>query len=275
MKKEEVNAISTQWVAQASKDVREKIKSFAESCSIEPLAMHAYFDLTRDELSEVLNGTKTPSLELFSKIMVLTNNTIAVVPIEDVEEDAQAPQYERDGSFFHRRDDSRLNKPTPRHTFGCCDDEPYGSSKPNRIPFGSNNHPLPNFRHIPPPPPPHHFMRNIPIGDGCAKMNHGSNDEHTSKDVDYCKPFRTMPRSKLVDIIYKKHWDSEINLLNSTFNDLVEFLGKKNEGIIKNKKIEKAENGNLELMKFVDSLKQLTKNNPQIKEMVKSLVNDF
>lgn len=275
MKKEEVNAISTQWVVQASKDVREKIKSFAESCNIEPLAMHSYFDLTRDELSEVLNGVKTPSLELFSKIMVLTNNTIAIVPIEDVEDETQTPQYERDEPFSHRRENSQLNRPTPRHTFGCYNDEPSRFSNPNRISFDSNNRPLPNFRHIPPPPPPRRFMRNIPVGDGCPKMNNINNDSHASNEVDYCKPFRTMSRAKLVDIIYKKHWDSEINLLESTFNDLVEFLGKKNEGIIKNQKIENAENGNPELMKFVDSLKQLVKNNPQVKEMVKNLINDF
>lgn len=253
MKKQEVNAISAQWVAQASKDVRDKIKSFAESCGIEPLAMHSYFDLTKDELYEILNEEKVPSLELFSKIMVLTDNTIMIVPINEAEnETSPFPHSEK------KHEDVA--------------DSPYSAMRSDFPP--TRGHHMPNFRHMP-PPPPMPFMRRIPVGDG--NMRHTPNEwsSHSSDGVDYCEPFRNMTRSRLIDIICKKHWDSEIDLVSSTFEDLVKFLGKKNEGIIKNRKVEKAESGNPELMKFVDSLKQLTKNNPQVKELVKGLVMDL
>ena len=83
-----------------------------------------------------------------------------------------------------------------------------------------------------------------------------------------------MPRERLVNIIVKKLWDTEIDIEGASDEELVEFLNKKDKRIREMKEIEKAEN-NPEFMRFVNGLKTLVENDPKVKDVVEKLVRRF
>ena len=83
-----------------------------------------------------------------------------------------------------------------------------------------------------------------------------------------------MPRERLVNIIVKKLWDTEIDIEGASDEELVEFLNKKDKRIREMKEIEKAEK-NPEFMRFVNGLKTLVENDPKVKDVVEKIVRSF
>lgn len=125
-----------------------------------------------------------------------------------------------------------------------------------------------------PPCPPmshdfHHCRANA------CNCNHDTHEEEGQKQYEEKKsPFASMPRERLVNIIVKKLWDTEINIEEASNEELVEFLNKKDKRIREMKEIENAEK-NPEFMRFVNGLKTLVKNDPKVKDAVEKLVRSF
>lgn len=122
------------------------------------------------------------------------------------------------------------------------------------------------------PPMPHDFHH---CRDNACNCHHDTHEEEEKKQYEEKKsPFASMPRERLVNIIVKKLWDTEINIEEASNEELVEFLNKKDKRIREMKEIENAEK-NPEFMRFVNGLKTLVKNDPKVKDAVEKLVRSF
>lgn len=99
-------------------------------------------------------------------------------------------------------------------------------------------------------------------------------EEEPRQEEEKKSPFASMPRERLVNIIVKKLWDTEIDIEESSNEELVEFLNKKDKRIREMREVEKAEK-NPEFMRFVNGLKTLVKNDPKVKDAVEKLVRSF
>ena len=122
------------------------------------------------------------------------------------------------------------------------------------------------------PPMPHDFHHCRANACNC---HHDTHEEEEQKQYEEKKsPFASMPRERLVNIIVKKLWDTEINIEEASNEELIEFLNKKDKRIREMKEIENAEK-NPEFMRFVNGLKTLVKNDPKVKDAVEKLVRSF
>lgn len=125
-----------------------------------------------------------------------------------------------------------------------------------------------------PPCPPmphdfHHFHNHA-----CHCHHEIPTEEEPRQEEEKKSPFASMPRERLVNIIVKKLWDTEIDIEESSNEELVEFLNKKDKRIREMREVEKAEK-NPEFMRFVNGLKTLVKNDPKVKDAVEKLVRSF
>ena len=122
------------------------------------------------------------------------------------------------------------------------------------------------------PPMPHDF--NHCHNHACHCHHEIPTEEEPRQEEEKKSPFASMPRERLVNIIVKKLWDTEIDIEESSNEELVEFLNKKDKRIREMREVEKAEK-NPEFMRFVNGLKTLVKNDPKVKDAVEKLVRSF
>ena len=122
------------------------------------------------------------------------------------------------------------------------------------------------------PPMPHDFHHCH--NHACHCHHEIPTEEEPRQEEEKKSPFASMPRERLVNIIVKKLWDTEIDIEESSNEELVEFLNKKDKRIREMMEVEKAEK-NPEFMRFVNGLKTLVKNDPKVKDAVEKLVRSF
>ena len=122
------------------------------------------------------------------------------------------------------------------------------------------------------PPMPHDFHHCH--NHACHCHHEIPTEEEPRQEEEKKSPFASMPRERLVNIIVKKLWDTEIDIEESSNEELVEFLNKKDKRIREMREVEKAEK-NPEFMRFVNGLKTLVKNDPKVKDAVEKLVRSF
>ena len=122
------------------------------------------------------------------------------------------------------------------------------------------------------PPMPHDFHHCH--NHACHCHHEIPTEEEPRQEEEKKSPFASMPRERLVNIIVKKLWDTEIDIEESSNEELVEFLNKKDKRIREMRVVEKAEK-NPEFMRFVNGLKTLVKNDPKVKDAVEKLVRSF
>lgn len=133
------------------------------------------------------------------------------------------------------------------------------------------NEEVPPMTH-PCPPMPHDFHHCH--NHACHCHHEIPTEEEPRQEEEKKSPFASMPRERLVNIIVKKLWDTEIDIEESSNEELVEFLNKKDKRIREMREVEKAEK-NPEFMRFVNGLKTLVKNDPKVKDAVEKLVRSF
>ena len=122
------------------------------------------------------------------------------------------------------------------------------------------------------PPMPHDFHHCH--NHACHCHHEIPTEEEPRQEEEKKSPFASMPRERLVNIIVKKLWDTEIDIEESSNEELVEFLNKKDKRIREMREVEKAEK-NPEFMRFVNGLKTLVENDPKVKDAVEKLVRSF
>ena len=88
------------------------------------------------------------------------------------------------------------------------------------------------------PPMPHDFHHCH--NHACHCHHEIPTEEEPRQEEEKKSPFASMPRERLVNIIVKKLWDTEIDIEESSNEELVEFLNKKDKRIREMREVEKA-----------------------------------
>ena len=248
MNREEINKMASQWVTVATNDMKSNLVSLANYAGINVMSLAPLLGMSNDSLQALLEGSRMPTMEEFVKIMILTGNVLSVEPMND---EAPTPPIPP----IPTRDEVHI----PPHAIA------HGASQfASNMVQGRRPNPIPRFR------------RSIPIRDenepsGQHEEAPTNVNEHANQ---HRSPFESMSRERLVRIIKKKLWDSEIDTFGATHDDLVKFLEGKDKQIREYQRMERDEKSP-ELMKFVNSLKELVETNPNIKCIVKNLVKDL
>lgn len=248
MNREEINRMASQWVAIATNDMKSNLVSLANYANINVMSLAPLLGMSNDSLQALLEGSRTPTMEEFVKIMILTGNVLSVEPMNDETPTPPIPP-------IPTCDEVRI----PPHAFA------HGAPQfASNMTQGRRPNPIPRFG------------RSIPVrGENEPSEQHEEAPTNVNEHANqHRSPFESMSREHLVRIIKKKLWDSEIDTFGATHDDLVKFLEGKDKQIREYQRMERAEKSP-ELMKFVNSLKELVETNPNIKGIVKNLVKDL
>lgn len=248
MNREEINKMASQWVTMATNDMKANLVSLANYANINVMSLAPILGMSKDSLQALLESSRTPTMEEFVKIMILTGNVLSVEPMND---EAPTPPIPP----IPTRDEVRI----PPHSFA------HGAQQfASNMTQGRRPNPIPRFG------------RSIPVRGGNEPSE--QHDEATTNVNEQANrhrsPFESMSRERLVRIIKKKLWDSEIDTFGATHDDLVKFLEGKDKQIREYQRMER-DGKSPELMNFVTSLKKLVETNPNIKDIVKNLVKDL
>ena len=248
MNREEINKMASQWVTMATNDMKANLVSLANYANINVMSLAPILGMSKDSLQALLESSRTPTMEEFVKIMILTGNVLSVEPMNY---EAPTPPIPP----IPTRDEVRI----PPHAFS------HGAQQ-----FASN---MTQGRR---PSPIPRFGRSIPVrgGNEPSEQHEEATTNVNEQANRHRSPFESMSRERLVRIIKKKLWDSEIDTFGATHDDLVKFLEGKDKQIREYQRMERAEKSP-ELMKFVNNLKELVETNPNIKGIVKNLVKDL
>lgn len=228
----ELVSMSKEWTKRAMKDLRGQIIGFMENVGTDSEELAYALGITVDELNAIVSGCGEISLSTFAKILIATDNVIEIKPIgatpfggmEEMPNPSMLPMEMRSGRVSHGRKHvmPQMTKSQPRDSKGRfvkakqsgtqipSYDEFMRMIKDGEIPEPTNRmRKMPRMANGMPIPMPMDAPRfgGMP---GVKKMNPG-----TATPV---------PRRELVSTIVDNGWDDEIDIMNSTSAELMEFL---------------------------------------------------
>ena len=82
MNREEINKMASQWVTMATNDMKANLVSLANYANINVMSLAPILGMSKDSLQALLESSRTPTMEEFVKIMILTGNVLSVEPID-------------------------------------------------------------------------------------------------------------------------------------------------------------------------------------------------
>lgn len=83
MNREEINKMASQWVTMATNDMKANLVSLANYANINVMSLAPILGMSKDSLQALLESSRTPTMEEFVKIMILTGNVLSVEPMND------------------------------------------------------------------------------------------------------------------------------------------------------------------------------------------------
>lgn len=208
----ELLAMAAEWTNMAKNDLRRQIVSFMEQMGTDEVELAHALGISDAELQQILNGNGEITLSTFAKILIATDNVLEI-------------------------------KPMAATQFGGYDGmpRPHGSHRPMGAPTAMP--PVNRRRPMPRPdmmggmmPPPPMFDENgemLPppmFGNPCNGQRFGGMPGMSGKFGKKPMPNPEMvrvPRTQLVETVLDNGWDDEIDLMNSTTNEIMEFLATK------------------------------------------------
>lgn len=185
--REELVKCANEWLGVARNDLRRKMTEFIENVGASNNEIAHILAISNSELQNILNGNVNISLDTFAKLLIATGNAIEIKPI------SQTPLKS------HRRSPSA------------------SANTRQRMPMPGAM-PMPPFMRNGgmPIPPPHEFGQ-MPMGE------EQNQDEMTPIAPLGVRKIR-VSRRELVDAIIENSLDDEIDLVNSTTDELARFL---------------------------------------------------
>jgi transcriptional regulator with XRE-family HTH domain len=200
----ELLAMAAEWTNMAKNDLRNQIIGFMESVGTNITELAHALGISEAELEQILNGNGEITLSTFAKILIATDNVLEIKPMA-------ATQF---GGFD--------GIPTP----------PMGGVDPRMIPPQRPKRPMPTRGKMPmggmmPPPGvmPPMFGEEAPTRFGGMPGMGG-------------KIGRPMPRPQRVEVpqpnrrevintVLENGWEDEVDLMNSTTDELMDFVNSK------------------------------------------------
>lgn len=239
--KEELLAASAEWARVAKDDIREKMIGFMEASRLNQAQLSDLLGMTMGEIEQVLQGNGEITLTTFAKLLIASGHVLEIKPLEVSRLGANMPRM--NGNTQPRDSRGRF---MPRN--GRMTPPPFNGMMP---PMGEmiDGFPMPNDRNGM-MPPPNHMRRfggmpginrrrmeqgmpmppqGMPMPPHCAENPFEETQREPSTEVTH---FDAIDRRGLVNIIRENGWDGQIDLVNSTRSEMIDFLvSKENEAI--------------------------------------------
>jgi len=254
METREIKNAARGFVQMMKDDVRSKLSQFLEDTGITIRQLARDLDLNEDELDRILHGDGIVSLETFATLLIANGLVLEVKPISEA--------------------------PIPTH---------------NGIPVPPREGFVPGNGQMPPPPPG--FFDEIRRGRevNTSRRTDAPASSTQPRDsrgrfmprTDARRPaaaaapltesnvpnFGGMEREKLVDIIQNKLWDTEIDVVHSSREQLVRFLEGKNRKLEELRARRDAANDPA-VTELKDKIKKTLESNPHLRNVLKNLLSD-
>ena len=253
METREIKNAARGFVQMMKNDARSKLSQFLEDTGITVRQMARDLDLSVEELDRILHGDGDVSLETFATLLIANGLVLEVKPISEA--------------------------PIPTH---------------NGIPVPPREGFVPGNGQMPPPPPGffdeirrdrrdnHTRREDAPASNTQPRDARGRFMPRTEGPRPAAAAPRTptnapnfggMERDKLVDIIQTKLWDTEIDVVRASREQLVRFLEDKNRKLEELQARKNAANDPA-VVELKDKIKQTLESNPHLRNVLKNLLSD-
>lgn len=265
MNREKLQARASEWTRVAKNDIRTKINDFMRENDVTPRELAYLLAISDGELQQILNGNGELTLSTFVKILIASGHAVEIKPIEETPI----------GSYDNIPQGPMPPLPNMRHN-------PFGEPTMSRHPIFDR--PMTNRRQVNERPRMDEpTYRSRTFGDIPPRAAMELEDRFGSimppriprpERPTPQSPFDTMSREKMIDIIRKRLWDSEIDVYRVPTKELAEFLKDKDRRMKQNKEREEIEN-DPKVADFKERLKKTVKKNPHLLNMIKSYIGDL
>lgn len=234
----ELISMSKEWTKRAMSDLRGQIISFMENVGTDGEELAYALGITVDELNAIVSGGGEISLSTFAKILIATDNVIEIKPIsatpfggmEEMPNPSMLPMGMRNGRIPHGRKHAmpQMTESQPRDSKGR-----FTKAKQNGAPIPSYDEFMRMIKNGEIPEPTTRvgkmprMMSGMPRMMGEMPMNAPRFDGMPSMkkmNPGTPTPQLEVPRRELVSTIVDNGWDDEIDIMNSTSAELMEFL---------------------------------------------------
>jgi transcriptional regulator with XRE-family HTH domain len=234
--REQLLQLSADWTTRAKNDIRSKMIEFIEASGMNQAQLSDILGMSMGEIEQILNGNGEITLTTFAKLLIATDHVLEIKPL------SMSPMAQ--GM-------PRVNQPRQRRNVQRRDangrfmrNETPSTPMENGAPI-VDGYPMPprgvNGEILPPPmdehgnvlPPPPHFSGMMPPFGAMPKRMGGMPGVRRPNVVtqrpqvmreEMPTQFDAMDRRALVSAIRENHWDSEIDLVNSTRSEMINFL---------------------------------------------------
>lgn len=205
---------SKAWMSMAKEDLRRQVISFMESVGTNENALANALCITVDELNSIIHGNGDIALSTFAKLLIATDNVIEIKPI------SETPLANNRNPFI----DSAAMPPTP---FSGLEMPKRNLKRDSKGRFVGNNASSTSMPNIPPMGIPNFSdpsMSSAKFGAPTPTRFGGMPGMAKRLRNITPSPRPSAPRRELVTTILANGWDSEIDIMNSTSDELVGFL---------------------------------------------------
>lgn len=205
---------SKAWMSMAKEDLRRQVISFMESVGTNENALANALCITVDELNSIIHGNGDIALSTFAKLLIATDNVIEIKPI------SETPLANNRNPFI----DSAAMPPIPFSGLGMPKRNLKRDSKGRFVGNNASSNSMPN---IPPMGIPNFSdpsMSSAKFGAPTPTRFGGMPGMAKRLRNITPSPRPSAPRRELVTTILANGWDSEIDIMNSTSDELVGFL---------------------------------------------------
>lgn len=277
----------------ARTDVSNKLRELMRETDATEREMAYVLDIPDTEMYELLHNNGDVSLSTFMKIMIATGHALEIKPLGAAmppadpfrsptpsgplppppppplhinEEEFREPNEDddEDGYDDEVNESSDENEEMPEPPFF----HPFPYGRP-RVPYGGTEgcRPDDGLRPLRPTPRPFNpYKRPTP-----PRSERPAERPAASGKCD----FRSKTRDELVRIIVNKLWDSEIDIVRSSFNELVSFLeGKERRRQQLQSGVNEESRPSSKVLEFIDKLKEATKENPNLLKYIKKYLKE-
>lgn len=258
--KEQLRRIANGVANQIKEDIRKRIVEFMEAMGTDEMELADALDITVEELDEIMGGTCEIPLTTFAKLIVASEHTIEIKPCAKV----NAP--------FNRMSKPSTQRQRTRPQMNDGEAIPSYEEFQRMVAEGKIPPPPRGMRmgHMPPHMPP--FMGNErmeapTVNPRQMRQTPMHRQEMGGNELD------SMSRRDLVNTVMTNGWDNEIDLLNATRSDIIEFLIEKGFHT-EEQAVEQPTNTvqSDKVGKMAAALAEVLQNNPQLASILEKYV---
>lgn len=232
--REQLLHLSADWANRAKNDLRAKMIEFIEVSGMNQAQLSDLLGLSMGEIEQILNGNGEITITTFAKLLIATDHVLEIKPLQASPMANGMPrmrQNEPQNAQRRQRRDSR-GRFVPMNHGEMVDGFPQPPRDANGMPL-----PIPCDENGVPLPPPPHFAQRF---GGMPGIRRRAEQAPAMPQRQNVNPYRvqreevaptrqatsldSMDRRTLVNIISTNGWGEEIDLVNSTRSELIDFI---------------------------------------------------